>query len=177
MGAHSKLYRSGLPYSLANTACCIELITPGSGLIEIHQSGWWLPTYAIGWAHTVWPYRGPRSAGTVRPHKCTVGWDGQIGILLLHDVIMPLEGTYACALVTLRCIQEGEYLTVKYTRGGYYGNSRCRCASCNPKCLPEAPRREVDLKMFMPSNAKKTRRGRRGRAKEKKRKEANGDHP
>jgi hypothetical protein len=82
---------------------------------------------------------------------------------------MPIKGSHAFVLLSLRNITVGEPLTVRYTAEGYHErDSICRCASCNPRNPPVAPRHEIDNLKFKVTAGKRIHRGGR-RAKAKKR--------
>jgi hypothetical protein len=73
---------------------------------------------------------------------------------------MPIIGSNAYALCTLRSISAGESITVKYTDDkSYFGGQACGCATCNPSLPPIAKRRKIDETLFPENPNKKKRRG------------------
>lgn len=44
--------------------------------------------------------------------------------------IYPIPSTHACVMVAIKPITTGEEVTVRYEKGGYYGQ-KCRCKGCS----------------------------------------------
>jgi hypothetical protein len=78
-------------------------------------------------------------------------------------------------LWSIRDIDEGEPITVKYTADSSYFLEGCGCKTCNPCNPPEAPRQLVVEENFLKSEdvpgKKRARRGGRRRNPKKQRKE------
>jgi hypothetical protein len=78
-----------------------------------------------------------------------------------------VKNTHAYLLWSIKDIDQGDPITVKYTVDSSYFPDGCRCKTCNPNNPPEAPRRLVVEENFEVNQGKKRvrRGGRRRKAK------------
>ena len=60
-----------------------------------------------------------------------------------------VKNSHAYLLMSIRDIEAGEPITVKYTEDKSYFPEGCRCKTCNPQNPPEAPRHGVMEENFM----------------------------
>ncbi|KAJ6597264.1 hypothetical protein DFH09DRAFT_808714, partial [Mycena vulgaris] len=47
-----------------------------------------------------------------------------------NSQLYPIPNSHAFTIITLRQLEAGESITVKYTEGGYWGDSECLCGTC-----------------------------------------------
>ncbi|KAJ7438480.1 hypothetical protein FB451DRAFT_1060237 [Mycena latifolia] len=71
-----------------------------------------------------------------------------------NSQLYPIPNSHAFTIITLRQLEAGESITVKYTEGGYWGE--CWCGTCKGYSTLVIPRREQTQ---VPNPDKKTRRG------------------
>ncbi|KAJ7137683.1 hypothetical protein C8R44DRAFT_765939 [Mycena epipterygia] len=72
-----------------------------------------------------------------------------------NSQLYPIPNSHAFTIITLRQIEAGESITVKYTEGGYWGE--CLCGTCKGYSTLMLPRHEQ--KEVLPNPNKKQRRG------------------